>query len=109
MLGAKVHTCARDETQLQERLREWQAKGFQVTTSVCDVSSRDQREKLMETVSSLFQGKLSILVSVCVYIYKLLLLLVYELGSTMTKIMLNFVCFVCIGTQCGNRCTKADD
>ncbi|CAL9234783.1 unnamed protein product [Arabidopsis halleri] len=63
MLGARVHTCARDETQLQERLREWQAKGFQVTTSVCDVSSRDQREKLMETVSSIFQGKLNILVN----------------------------------------------
>jgi Tropinone reductase 1 len=63
MLGAKVHTCARDETQLQERLREWQAKGFQVTTSVCDVSSRDQRVKLMETVSSLYQGKLNILVN----------------------------------------------
>ncbi|XP_010414392.1 PREDICTED: tropinone reductase homolog At2g29370 [Camelina sativa] len=62
MFGARVHTCARDETQLQDRLREWQAKGFQVTTSVCDVSSRDQREKLMETVSSLFQGKLNIFV-----------------------------------------------
>ncbi|XP_010414428.1 PREDICTED: tropinone reductase homolog At2g29290-like [Camelina sativa] len=63
MMGASVHTCARDETQLQERLREWQAKGFQVTTSVCDVSSREKRETLMETVSSLFQGKLNILVN----------------------------------------------
>ncbi|KAL1196675.1 putative tropinone reductase [Cardamine amara subsp. amara] len=63
MLGAKVHTCARDETHLQESLREWQAKGFEVTTSVCDISSRDQREKLMETVSSVFQGKLNILVN----------------------------------------------
>ncbi|KAF8050110.1 hypothetical protein N665_2042s0002 [Sinapis alba] len=52
MLGARVHTCGRDETQLQERLHEWQAKGFLVTTSVCDVSSRDQREKLMETVNN---------------------------------------------------------
>ncbi|CAA7017542.1 unnamed protein product [Microthlaspi erraticum] len=63
MLGARVHACARDESQLQERLLEWQAKGFQVTTSVCDVSSREQREKLMETVSSIFQGKLNILVN----------------------------------------------
>ncbi|XP_010510503.1 PREDICTED: tropinone reductase homolog At2g29150-like isoform X2 [Camelina sativa] len=63
MLGARVHTCARDETQLQESLRKWQAKGFQVTASVCDVSSREQREKLMETVSSLFQGKLNIFVN----------------------------------------------
>ncbi|CAL9234793.1 unnamed protein product [Arabidopsis halleri] len=63
ILGAIVHTCARDETQLQERLLEWQEKGFQVTTSVCDVSLCDQREKLIETVSSLFQGKLNILVN----------------------------------------------
>ncbi|KAG2308551.1 hypothetical protein Bca52824_028299 [Brassica carinata] len=63
MLGARVHTCARDEAQLQESLFEWQAKGFQVTTSVCDVSSRIQREKLMETVSSLFHGKLNVLVN----------------------------------------------
>ncbi|XP_010414426.1 PREDICTED: tropinone reductase homolog At2g29170 isoform X1 [Camelina sativa] len=63
MLGARVHTCARDETLLQECLLEWQVKGFQVTTSVCDVSSRDQRHKLMENVSSLFQGKLNILVN----------------------------------------------
>ena len=63
MLGARVHTCGRNEAQLQERLHEWQAKGFPVTTSVCDVSSPDQRAKLMETVSSLFQGKLNILVS----------------------------------------------
>ncbi|CAH8383343.1 unnamed protein product [Eruca vesicaria subsp. sativa] len=62
-MGARVHTCARDETQLQESLHEWQANGFQVTTSVCDVSSPDQREKLMETVSSVFQGKLNIFVS----------------------------------------------
>ncbi|XP_020885357.1 tropinone reductase homolog At2g29290 isoform X2 [Arabidopsis lyrata subsp. lyrata] len=33
MLGARVHTCARDETQLQERLREWQGKGFQVNNA----------------------------------------------------------------------------
>ncbi|KAG2308552.1 hypothetical protein Bca4012_082363 [Brassica carinata] len=63
MLGARVHTCGRDETQLQERLHEWQSKGLLVTTSVCDVSSPDQREKLVETVSSLFQGKLNILVN----------------------------------------------
>ncbi|AEC08218.1 NAD(P)-binding Rossmann-fold superfamily protein [Arabidopsis thaliana] len=66
MLGARVHTCARNETQLQECVREWQAKGFEVTTSVCDVSSRDQREKLMENVASIFQGKLNILVSLCI-------------------------------------------
>ncbi|XP_048609890.1 senescence-associated protein 13 isoform X4 [Brassica napus] len=63
MLGARVHTCGRNETQLQERLHEWLAKRFLVTTSVCDVSLPDQRARLMETVSSLFQGKLNILVN----------------------------------------------
>ncbi|KAF8402972.1 hypothetical protein HHK36_011065 [Tetracentron sinense] len=61
--GATVHTCSRNEAELNERLRDWEKKGFLVTGSVCDVSSREQREKLMETVSSLFNGKLNILVN----------------------------------------------
>ncbi|KAG5391126.1 hypothetical protein IGI04_032667 [Brassica rapa subsp. trilocularis] len=61
--GARVHTCARDQTLLDECLSEWKEKGFQVTGSVCDVSSRAQRDELMKTVSSLFSGKLNILVS----------------------------------------------
>ncbi|CAF2284212.1 unnamed protein product [Brassica napus] len=62
-LGAKVHTCARNETELKESLRDWNRSGFQVDGSVCDVSDRAQRESLMETVSSLFHGKLHILVN----------------------------------------------
>uniref|UniRef100_A0A1J3CF11 Tropinone reductase-like protein n=1 Tax=Noccaea caerulescens TaxID=107243 RepID=A0A1J3CF11_NOCCA len=61
--GAIIHTCARDESQLNECLSQWQKKGFQVTGSVCDATSRTDREKLMETVSSLFGGKLDILVN----------------------------------------------
>lgn len=60
--GARVHTCDRDQTPLDECLSEWQTKGFQVTGSVCDVSSQPQRDQLMKTVSSLFSGKLNILV-----------------------------------------------
>ena len=63
-LGAIVHTCSRTQTELDERLQEWEGKGFRVSGSVCDLTSRAQREKLMETVSSLSQGKLNILVSV---------------------------------------------
>ncbi|KAE8684795.1 Detected protein of confused Function [Hibiscus syriacus] len=63
-LGAVVHTCSRNQTELNERLQEWQTKGFKVTGSVCDLSSRDIREKLMQTVSSVFHGKLNILVFV---------------------------------------------
>ncbi|GFY96812.1 NAD(P)-binding Rossmann-fold superfamily protein [Actinidia rufa] len=45
-------------------LQEWAAKGFTVTGSVCDASSRPQREQLLEKVSFLLNGKLNILVSV---------------------------------------------
>ena len=62
-LGATVYTCSRNETELNECLKDWKAKGFGVSGSVCDVSCRAQRDKLMETVSSLVNGKLNILVS----------------------------------------------
>ncbi|GMG98284.1 hypothetical protein Nepgr_000124 [Nepenthes gracilis] len=62
-LGAIVHTCSRNEAELNACLMDWKTKGFQVSGSVTDVSSRAQREKLIETVSSLFHGKLNILVN----------------------------------------------
>ncbi|GLT37709.1 hypothetical protein SLA2020_120120 [Shorea laevis] len=37
--GARVHTCSSNQTELNDCLAEWQKKGFQVTGSVCDVSS----------------------------------------------------------------------
>ncbi|PRQ34387.1 putative oxidoreductase [Rosa chinensis] len=63
-LGARVHTCSRNETQLNECLSEWKKKGLhQVTGSVCDVVSKIQREELIQKVSSLFHGKLNILIN----------------------------------------------
>ncbi|XP_024977459.1 tropinone reductase homolog At5g06060-like isoform X2 [Cynara cardunculus var. scolymus] len=62
-LGAVVHTCSRNESELNQRLQEWSVKGFTVTGSICDLASRPQREQLMEKVSSLFSGKLNILAS----------------------------------------------
>uniref|UniRef100_A0A0E0NT07 Uncharacterized protein n=1 Tax=Oryza rufipogon TaxID=4529 RepID=A0A0E0NT07_ORYRU len=62
-LGATVHTCSRKEEELSERLKEWEARGFRVTTSVCDLSVRDQRERLLRQVADLFGGKLDILVN----------------------------------------------
>lgn len=62
-LGATIHTCSRNEAELNERLQEWASKGFKVTGSVCDASSREQREQLMEKVSSVFHGKLNLLVN----------------------------------------------
>ncbi|KAM3739856.1 hypothetical protein ACB098_08G054300 [Castanea mollissima] len=38
-LGASIHTCSRDEAQLNVCLHEWKAKGFQVTSSVCDINN----------------------------------------------------------------------
>ncbi|PKI39532.1 hypothetical protein CRG98_040002 [Punica granatum] len=61
--GAAVHTCSRNESELRASLKEWEAKGFAVTGSVCDLSSREQRQDLIAKVSSVFNGKLNILVS----------------------------------------------
>ncbi|GMH07393.1 hypothetical protein Nepgr_009233 [Nepenthes gracilis] len=61
--GAKVHTCARNEIELVKCLKEWENDGYRVSGSVCDVSSREQREKLIENVNSVFNGKLNILVN----------------------------------------------
>ncbi|XP_057953107.1 tropinone reductase homolog At5g06060-like [Malania oleifera] len=62
-LGAAVHTCCRNEAELNACLHQWKQKGFAVTGSVCDVSSPAQRHKLMETASSLFRGNLNILIN----------------------------------------------
>lgn len=62
-LGAAVHTCSRNEVELNRCLEEWSANGFSVTGSVCDASSRAQREQLLEKVSSVFNGKLNILIN----------------------------------------------
>ncbi|XVF55213.1 hypothetical protein PTKIN_Ptkin06aG0018600 [Pterospermum kingtungense] len=62
-LGAVVHICSRNQTEIDERLQQWQSKGFKVSGSVCNLSSKEEREKLMETVSSVFDGKLNILIN----------------------------------------------
>ncbi|XP_020106982.1 tropinone reductase homolog At2g29170-like isoform X8 [Ananas comosus] len=62
--GAAVHTCARNETELQSCVERWRGMGYpRVTGSVCDVSSRKQREQLMSEVASLYAGKLNILIN----------------------------------------------
>ncbi|KAF2291725.1 hypothetical protein GH714_035340 [Hevea brasiliensis] len=62
-LGARVHTCCRNEIELNNCLEEWHGLGFGISGSRCDVSVAAQREELMETVSSVFDGKLNILVN----------------------------------------------
>ncbi|CAI8597267.1 unnamed protein product [Vicia faba] len=61
--GATVHTCSRNQAELDNCLNLWRSKGFLVSGSVCDVSSRDQREKLIQQVTSIFNGKLHIYVN----------------------------------------------
>ncbi|XP_073526308.1 uncharacterized protein [Phyllobates terribilis] len=62
-LGATVNLCSRKEEELNKCLHEWRAKGFSLSGSVCGVSCRDHRQKLMEEVSSVFSGKLNKLVN----------------------------------------------
>ncbi|CAN1329189.1 Tropinone reductase homolog At5g06060 [Linum perenne] len=62
-LGATVHTCSRNQDQVDECLRDWAAKGFRVTGSACDLTSRTDREELISAVSAKFGGKLDILVN----------------------------------------------
>jgi hypothetical protein len=47
--GVRVHTCARHDANLQECLRRWRADArlARVTASVCDVSVRGDRERLV--------------------------------------------------------------
>ncbi|XP_040362690.1 tropinone reductase homolog At1g07440 isoform X2 [Rosa chinensis] len=52
-LGASVHTCSRNEAQLNECLSQWKKKGFrQVTGSVCDVVSKIQRQELIHEINN---------------------------------------------------------
>ncbi|KAF7808549.1 tropinone reductase-like protein [Senna tora] len=62
-LGASVYTCSRNEAELNECLKQWATKGFQVSGSVCDMASSAQRKDLITKVSSVFNGKLNILVN----------------------------------------------
>ncbi|KAM7258633.1 hypothetical protein ACFE04_014374 [Oxalis oulophora] len=61
--GARIHLCSRNEERLKECLQDWKLKGLQVTGSVCDVSSQSDRQKLFSEISTLFNGKLNILIN----------------------------------------------
>ncbi|KAI3821789.1 hypothetical protein L1987_09361 [Smallanthus sonchifolius] len=61
--GAAVHTCSRNQKEIDDRLEEWKGKGYEVTASVCDLISKEEREELINTVSSVFNGRLNILIN----------------------------------------------
>nr|GMD38951.1 tropinone reductase homolog [Ipomoea batatas] len=61
--GAEVHTCSRNQNDIDECVERWREKGLKVAGSACDISSRQQREELMEKVANHFNGKLNILVN----------------------------------------------
>jgi len=58
--------------ELDECLRQWKAKGFKVGGSMCDLLSRSQRQKFMDNVSSYFDGKINILVSLTMQSFSLI-------------------------------------
>lgn len=62
-LGASVYTCARNKDELERSLSDWEDQGLEITGSVCNVSSEADRERLIDNVNSVFNGKLNILVS----------------------------------------------
>ncbi|KAM7501860.1 hypothetical protein LguiB_000764 [Lonicera macranthoides] len=62
-LGAAIHKCSWSEAELNSCSRDWEQKGLCVTGSVYDIFSRSQRESLMNTFYTAFDGKLVILVS----------------------------------------------
>ncbi|KAJ1254521.1 hypothetical protein BS78_K040300 [Paspalum vaginatum] len=68
-LGAAVHTCSRSESELRARLADWDSAAAAagglgaVTGSVCDVSVREQRERLVGDAAARFGGRLTILVN----------------------------------------------
>ncbi|KAF0925444.1 hypothetical protein E2562_016664 [Oryza meyeriana var. granulata] len=67
--GVRVHTCSRNDADLQECLRKWNAAAGEeglaapVTASVCDVSVRGEREALVAVARDAFGGRLDILVN----------------------------------------------
>ncbi|XP_031116842.1 tropinone reductase homolog [Ipomoea triloba] len=61
--GASIYTCTLNQEDLNKCLQEWKIKGYKVTGSVCDLSSRSETQQLMEKVSDYFNGKLHILVN----------------------------------------------
>nr|GMD38957.1 tropinone reductase homolog [Ipomoea batatas] len=81
--GAEVYTCSRKQNDVDECVERWREKGLKVAGSACDVSSRPQREELMEKVANYFNGKLNILVAtpslfhfflsyICIWVYFIL-------------------------------------
>ncbi|CAN1846680.1 Tropinone reductase homolog At2g29260, chloroplastic, partial [Linum perenne] len=60
-LGARVHTCCRNGSELRQCLEEWDES--RVSGSLCDVSVGENRVELIRAVSSVFDGKLNILVN----------------------------------------------
>ncbi|RZC64895.1 hypothetical protein C5167_008590, partial [Papaver somniferum] len=46
-LGATIHICARTKGDIGNCLKDWEAKGYQVTGSVCDVSVPADHEALL--------------------------------------------------------------
>jgi Tropinone reductase 1 len=64
-LGARVFTCARTQTDVDQALARWRAAGLAVEGCVADLSDATSRTQLRDAVRRAFGGKLNILGGCC--------------------------------------------
>ena len=58
-----MFTCGRGQDVLDQALKEWQAKGYDVQGTTADLGDPASYAKLMEAVKTAFGGQLHILVN----------------------------------------------
>ena len=63
MLGGNVFTCCRNDTELQDALKQWSHEGYSVQGVAADVSKPDDRKRLVEEVTKYFDGVVDVLVN----------------------------------------------
>ena len=57
----QVYTCARGAADLEQALKEWRGRGWDVHGSTVDLAESDGPDKLMAAVSAAFGGQLDVL------------------------------------------------
>ena len=61
--GCRVFTCARTRSDVEERVRSWRTRGYDVDGCACDVSDAKARKTLVEAVRKWSNGTLHALVN----------------------------------------------
>ncbi|MBX9923999.1 MAG: SDR family oxidoreductase [Rhabdochlamydiaceae bacterium] len=60
--GAEVFILARNQDEIDSKLKEWTEKGFDVAGVVCDVQSQEDRKRVIETIEKKW-GVLDLLIN----------------------------------------------